>query len=77
MTKSFDQGYACAVSCIVAGHGDGTEVREALKANGMTSVAALKRSDVSEYDIRILKPVIEGIRKDEKYRAAARMGNKR
>lgn len=65
----FDQGYACAIACIVKSHGGGTEAKEALKANGMTSVEKLKKSRIDSYDIEVLTPLIREIEADEAYRA--------
>ncbi len=62
--SDFDKGYACAIACIVKGHGAGTEVSEALQANGLTSVKILKDRGVDEYDIEVLKPVLVDIHND-------------
>lgn len=57
----FSQGYACAVACIIKSHGGNTDTREALEANGLTSLAKLKAVGVSQYDIDILMPTIKEI----------------
>jgi hypothetical protein len=55
----FQQGYACAVACIISGHGEGTETREALVAGGLGSLKQLKEAGIDPYDIKILMPTIK------------------
>lgn len=52
--KAFNQGYACAISCIVKGHGEDTGTREALEANGIETFAKAKAAGVDEYDLNVL-----------------------
>lgn len=52
--SEFDRGYACAISCIVAGHGEGTETREALAAAGLVSRKIAKERGIDPYDLWIL-----------------------
>lgn len=56
---TFDQGYTCAISCIVAGHGQSTMTDEALRSNGFTSIKALEKANICKYDIDILKKSVE------------------
>lgn len=63
--SEFVQGYACAVSCIVQGHGINTAVREALEACGLTTMKKLKDAGVVEYDLEILKPLITEIKNNQ------------
>lgn len=48
----FQNGYLCALSCIVKGHGNGIEVREALSALG-----PVNWSKVEPYDREVLAEV--------------------
>jgi len=57
----FLQGYACAVACIISGHGEGTETREALQAGGLTTLKKLKDAGIDPYDVKILAPTIKEI----------------
>jgi hypothetical protein len=57
----FLQGYACAVACIVKGHGDSTETREALISAGLTSRKKLQAAGIEEYDYKILLPLVDAI----------------
>lgn len=52
--SDFDRGYACAISCIVAGHGERVETREALEACGLVSRKIAKERGVDKYDLKIL-----------------------
>lgn len=52
----FNRGYACAVSCIVQGHGEDTCTREALSANGMSTRKKAEEMGVDEYDLNVLWP---------------------
>lgn len=54
----FEQGYACAVACIIKGHGEDTSTREALEAGGLTSMGKLLEAKVDPYDIEILKSTV-------------------
>lgn len=63
--NKFDQGYMCALACIVKGHGGGTEVREALSCNFLT-VEQMRQSGVSEYDIEALEPLVNEILRRDK-----------
>ncbi len=58
-TKTWVQGYACAIAVTIAHHGHNTEHVEALEACGLFSEKDLRDHDVEEYDIEILKPVLK------------------
>lgn len=64
----FSQGYACAVACIISGHGEGTETREALEAGGLTSLKKLKAAGIDPYDIAILKPTVKEIERQARFK---------
>ena len=56
----FQRGYICALSCIVRGHGTGTEVREALQALGQIDwrrIDAYDRGVLAE-TIAAIKPAV-------------------
>lgn len=57
----FVQGYACAIACIVSGHGTSTETNEALVACGIRSVKHLRAARVDERDIEILRSSVKEI----------------
>lgn len=59
--KQFMQGYCCAITGIVVGHGNSTEVREALAAGGITTLAKLKTCGADPYDIENLAPIVKEI----------------
>lgn len=59
MTEDFVEGYACALSCIVKGHGVDTAVVEALVAMGLTAIRKLREAGVDDYDIEILRPAVK------------------
>lgn len=64
--NDFDKGYACAVACIVKNYGISTETKEALKANGFTSISKTKRRGVDKYDLEILTPILLEIESENK-----------
>ncbi len=59
--NEFEQGYACAISCIVKTHGASTETREALEAAGLTTEQKMLDVGIDEYDIEILQPLLKEI----------------
>lgn len=64
--SEFLRGYACAVACIVKGHGSGTETSEALVAAGLTSRRKLQAAGIEDYDYQILLPLVEEIQARDK-----------
>lgn len=64
--SEFDRGYACAISCIVAGHGESTETREALAACGLVSRKIAKERGVDHYDLKILHETLKELEDDGK-----------
>lgn len=56
--SEFQQGFACAVSCIVSGYGSSAETKEALRCAGLTSEQKMIEAGVDEYDIEILRPLL-------------------
>lgn len=59
--KQFVQGYVCAVSGMVSGHGESTMAEEALRDCGLVSVKIMRRYGIEDHDIEVLKPVIKHI----------------
>lgn len=59
--SEFDKGYACAVAFFAKVDGPEVRQREALEANGLTSIKKLRDSGVDAYDIEALKPLIKEI----------------
>lgn len=57
----FDEGYICAISGIVNGHGEGTAVEEALIANGILSRKIAKARGATDYDLKILGSLLKEI----------------
>jgi hypothetical protein len=57
----FERGYLCALSCIVAGHGTDTAVREALQALGR-----INWSRIDDYDRAVLAGAIQEVEKRRK-----------
>ena len=57
----FDQGYICAISCIVNGHGASVEAKEALLADGIFSRRIAKARGADPYDIKILNGLLKEI----------------
>jgi hypothetical protein len=53
------------VACIISGHGESTETREALQAGGLTTLKKLKKAGVDLYDIKILKPTLKEIKNNK------------
>lgn len=53
LSNAFKQGYACALVCIIQGHGISTEVKEAYRA-GLPPLSELK-GIIDDYDYEILK----------------------
>lgn len=64
--SEFTQGYACALACIVRGHGANTEIEDALIANNMTSVQDLIDAGVDPHDIEALTPSVENIQNQKR-----------
>ncbi len=56
--SDFDEGFICAISCIVKGHGEGTETREALEAAGITSRKIAKARGADSYDLKVLRTTL-------------------
>jgi hypothetical protein len=54
LTK-FEQGYICAMSCLIHGHGTGTETRELWACIGYPSALQAKKSGMCEYDVETLE----------------------
>jgi hypothetical protein len=69
--KAFDQGYACALACLVSSHGSNTTIKEALASNGLTSIKRLRDSNVDSYDIDTLKDTIKELQGDRRRQRAA------
>lgn len=65
--KPFIQGYVAALSHLVSGHGAGTEVREGLGIISMTTIEDMLAADIDPYDITILTPVLEELRRNKEY----------
>lgn len=61
MKNDFDKGYICAIASIVYGHGEGTETREALEANGLISRKIAKARGADAYDLKILDASLKEI----------------
>lgn len=55
--SEFMQGFACAVSSLVKGHGPSTESSELVGQIG--TYAEAKAYGVDEYDLEILKPLFK------------------
>lgn len=56
--SEFNQGYACAVACIIRGQGESTGTREALEVAGLTSLEILIEQGVDPYDVKILAATV-------------------
>ncbi len=69
--KAFQQGYACAIVCIIKSHGADTATSEALECGGLTTVDKLKEAGIDPYDINALLPSIKEI-EDKKLRYSKR-----
>ena len=54
--NEFVKGYACAISTIVAGHGEDTATREALGAYGIETREKARKAGVDPYDLDVIFP---------------------
>ena len=52
----FIQGYACAVSVLLQGHGDSVRVRELMQAGGLTRKQC-EDAGVDEFDMDVLAEI--------------------
>lgn len=64
-TKSFNQGYACAVSVLINLHGSMTEAEDVMKEN-FSSLQQLKDNDIDPFDIERLEPIMKEIERKRK-----------
>ena len=64
--KHFIQGACCAVASMVYALGSSTQSREALEACGIRSIKDMRRHDVCDYDIDLLRECIREIQIKER-----------
>jgi hypothetical protein len=66
--SDFDKGYICAITGIVNGHGESTETREALLANGIYSKKIAKERGATPYDLKVLNGLLKEIEQSTRRR---------
>lgn len=58
--NDFSKGYACAVAQIIEQHGETTLAEDIFSCNFM-SVETMKKIEIDEHDIELLKPIVKEI----------------
>ena len=63
--KAFFRGFTCACACALREHGCNAIIEDVYQNNFLT-VAELKKYDVDEFDISLLRPIIKEINRKKK-----------